>query len=63
MQLDAAALRQSAVLGLDNGCGIAADGAGFLASSGNGEVVGFAGSTAGPQAFDFHFDNHLRRFG
>ena len=61
--IDTATLRQSAVLGLDNGCGIAADSAGFLASSGEGELVGFAGSAAVSSHVDFRFDNHLRRIG
>lgn len=61
--IDAATGRLSASIGLDNGCGIAADGPGFLASSGEGEIVGLAGSTAGPLSFDFRFDNHLRRVG
>lgn len=52
-----------ATLALDNGCGIAPEGPGFLASSGEGEVLGFAGSAIGAQQFDFKFDNHLRILG
>jgi hypothetical protein len=49
-----------ASLGLMNGCGIAGDGAGLLASSGEGALVGFAGSVAVERQFDLKFDNHLR---
>jgi uncharacterized protein len=60
LAIDAASARPSASLVLRNGCGIAADGAGFLASSGEGEIVGFAGSAAASRTLDIHFDNHLR---
>jgi hypothetical protein len=63
LAIDAATARPGAAIAFDNGCGIAADGAGFLASSGNGEIVGLAGSGAQVRQFDFHFDNHLRRVG
>lgn len=43
------------------GCGIAPDGAGFLASSGQGAWLGIAGSAVPPQRLDVSFDNHLRR--
>ena len=46
---------------LDNGCGLIADGAGFIASSGNGAWRPLAGSTAEARRFDFRFDNHLAR--
>jgi hypothetical protein len=59
--IDAARAEVSASIALDNGCGIAGDGTGFLASSGNGDMVGLAGSAAAARRFDFHFDNHLRR--
>jgi hypothetical protein len=49
-----------AQLGLENGCGIAGDGAGLLASSGEGALVGFAGSAAAERHFDLRFDNHMR---
>jgi hypothetical protein len=61
--IDTARLAPVAELGLDNGCGIAGDAAGFLASSGDGALVGFAGSGATAQRLDFRFDNHLRRLG
>ena len=50
-----------ATLGLENGCGIAPDGAGLLASSGTGHLAGFAGSPAPLTTFELNFDNHLRR--
>ena len=59
--IDASTAQIAATLSLDNGCGIAADGLGFLASSGEGELIGFAGSSASPSRVDFRFDNHLRR--
>ena len=46
-------------LSMANGCGIAPDGAGFVASSGKGVLQGFAGSPAAARQFDFEFDNHL----
>lgn len=51
----------AARLDLANGCGIAPDGAGFLASSGNGALTGFAGGADPAAKLDFGFDNHLRR--
>jgi hypothetical protein len=48
---------------LRSGCGVAPDGAGFLASSGLGETLGLAGSAQPARHFDFGFDNHLRRLG
>jgi hypothetical protein len=44
-----------------NVCGIAPDGAGLLASSGDGELGGFAGSQAARVDVPVLFDNHLRR--
>jgi hypothetical protein len=61
--IDAATGRVAATRALENGCGIAADGKGFLASSGEGELIGLAGSAAPAQRLDFRFDNHLTRFG
>ena len=46
---------------LRNGCGLAADGRGFVATSGEGEMVGLAGAERAPQRFDFLFDNHVLR--
>lgn len=46
---------------LRNGCGLAADGSGFVATSGEGEMVGLAGAERAPRRFDFLFDNHVLR--
>jgi len=48
---------------LRNGCGLAPDGAGFVASSGLGELIGMAGAARETKHFDFQFDNHLLRVG
>ncbi|QQR37385.1 DUF1513 domain-containing protein [Devosia oryziradicis] len=48
---------------LRNGCGLAADGMGFVATSGNGEMIGMAGADRAAQKFDFLFDNHILRVG
>lgn len=45
---------------MDNVCGVAGDGAGLLASSGDGALGGFAGSPAPLTTFELNFDNHLR---
>jgi hypothetical protein len=50
-------------LSMRNGCGIAGDTAGLLASSGDGELGGFAGSPAQRTKLPLLFDNHLRRLG
>ncbi len=50
-------------LSMQNGCGLAGDAVGLLASSGDGELGGFAGSTTRRVGFDVLFDNHLRRIG
>ena len=60
LAIDPEAGQVVAQMGLENGCGIAGDGAGLLASSGEGALVGFAGSAAAEQHFDLRFDNHLR---
>jgi uncharacterized protein len=62
LAIDATALRPAATLTLRDGCGIAPDGPGFLASSGEGELTGFAGSTAPDRQLAIKFDNHLRLF-
>jgi hypothetical protein len=61
LAIDAATTRPVFTAPLKEGCGIAPAGAGFLASSGLGDVTGLGGSPASPQKFDFGFDNHLRR--
>ena len=60
LAIDAATARPVFTAPLKDGCGIAPDAAGFLASSGQGDVMGLGGSTASPQTIDFGFDNHLR---
>lgn len=60
LALDPETGRMVAEIGLQNGCGIAGDAGGLLASSGEGTLVGFAGSHAEAQQFDIRFDNHLR---
>lgn len=61
--IDAVSAQVATTMRLDNGCGIAPEGEGFLVSSGDGELVGFAGSALPVRQLDFHFDNHLRRRG
>ena len=61
LAIDAATARPVFSAPLKDGCGIAPDGGGFLASSGLGDIAGLGGSTAAPHRFDFGFDNHLRR--
>nr|QIQ10661.1 hypothetical protein GAGBIFFJ_00020 [uncultured bacterium] len=61
LAIDPDTARPVATLDLANGCGLAGVEAGFLASSGEGDLIGFAGTEAAPQHFDFRFDNHLRR--
>lgn len=63
LAIDAATASLVATTTLDDGCGIAPDGPGFLASSGQGDLVGMAGSSVPRQALGFGFDNHLRRIG
>ena len=48
---------------LRNGCGLAADGSGFVATSGDGEMIGVAGAERARQTFAFQFDNHMLRVG
>ncbi|WP_244522935.1 DUF1513 domain-containing protein [Devosia sp. YR412] len=48
---------------LRNGCGLAADGDGFVATSGEGAMIGIAGAEREPKRFDFLFDNHMLRVG
>jgi hypothetical protein len=48
---------------LRNGCGLAADGAGFVATSGDGAMHGIAGAERERRTFGFLFDNHVLRMG
>ena len=59
--IDAEGRRPVLVDNLRSGCGLAADGAGFVASSGLGALVGIAGADRAARQFDFQFDNHLLR--
>jgi len=62
LTIDAATARVASITVLDDGCGIAPNGAGFLASSGQGVLIGVAGGAATERRLGFGFDNHLRRF-
>lgn len=62
LAIDAATARPVFTAPLKDGCGIAPDSTGFLASTGLGDVTGLGGSPATPHKFEFGFDNHLRRF-
>ena len=48
---------------LRNGCGVAPYGSGFVATSGEGEMIGFAGAVQDRRRFDFLFDNHVLHVG
>jgi hypothetical protein len=61
--IDAEGQRPVLVEALRNGCGLAPDGAGFVASSGEGALIGIAGAARTSQKFDFAFDNHMLRVG
>lgn len=61
--IDAEGGRPVLVETLRNGCGLAADGSGFVATSGMGEMIGIAGAERDGQKFDFSFDNHVLRVG
>lgn len=59
--IDADAGQPRLVQTLRSGCGLAADGAGFVASSGMGELIGVGENERAPQHYDFQFDNHMLR--
>ena len=61
--IDVEARRPRLVETLRSGCGLAADGAGFVASSGLGALIGLDGAAREARDFDFQFDNHLLRVG
>ncbi len=61
--IDTQSRRPVLVETLRNGCGLAADKAGFVATSGMGEMIGLAGAERTARRFDFQFDNHLLRLG
>ena len=60
LAIDADRAAVVAALDMRNVCGVAPDGAGLMASSGEGELRGLAGSEALPTTFELNFDNHLR---
>ena len=59
--IDVEAKRPKLVQTLRSGCGLAADGTGFVASSGLGEMIGIGGAARAVKNFDFQFDNHMLR--
>ena len=61
--IDVEGKRPVVVETLRNGCGLAADRSGFVATSGEGEMVGMTGSGRARRKFDFLFDNHISRVG
>lgn len=61
--IDTEGKRPVLVEAMRNGCGLAADGTGFVATSGLGEMIGIAGAEREQQKFDFLFDNHMLRVG
>ncbi|MEO8756688.1 MAG: DUF1513 domain-containing protein [Devosia sp.] len=60
LTIDASTAKPGGLTLLQSTCGVASDGAGFIASSGRGQLLGFAGSNAPEQQFGFQFDEHLR---
>lgn len=63
LAIDAARAEVVSEMSLASVCGVAADRAGLVVSSGKGAMMGFAGSMAVERAFDFGFDNHLTAVG
>ena len=59
--IDAEGKKPVLVATLRNGCGLAADGTGFVATSGLGAMIGIDGAKREPQSFGFQFDNHMLR--
>lgn len=59
--IDVEGRRPVVVETLRSGCGLAADGTGFVATSGEGEMVGLASTERASRHFPFLFDNHLLR--
>ena len=53
--------RVSATKEMRDGCGLAASATGFLATSGLGETMGFAGNRRDARNCDVKFDNHILR--
>lgn len=63
VSIDVHGRRPVVVETLRSGCGLAADGAGFVATSGMGELIGIGGAKRQAQRFDFRFDNHILAVG
>ena len=63
LAIDADTTRLLGSTTMRSGSGLARDSKGFVATSGWGEMMGVAGSTAPHHQFDFNFDAHLRRVG
>lgn len=59
LAIDTSSSKPSLMQTLKNGCGLAPQGNGFVASSGDGEWLGIAGSTVADRKQDFAFDNHI----
>jgi hypothetical protein len=62
LAMDTLGKRPVLVETLRNGCVLAADSSGFVATSGLGEMIGIAGAERAGRQFDFQFDNHMLRF-
>lgn len=61
LAIDAEGKRPVVAETLRSGCGLAGDGPGFVATSGEGMMVGIAGDMRDERQFDFLFDNHMLR--
>lgn len=59
--IDVEGKRPTIVETLRSVCGLAADAGGFVATSGEGEMIGAAGAVRTPQKYPFLFDNHMLR--
>lgn len=57
--IDTGSAKPSLVQTLKNGCGIAAQGRGFVVSSGDGEWTGMGGSGVVDRRLELSFDNHI----
>ena len=61
LTIDAATSRAGQLFDLRATCGAAPDPSGFVITNGHGTMLGVAGSRVAEQAFEFQFDEHLRR--
>jgi hypothetical protein len=62
LAIDATTAQPAATATVPQGCGLAAEARGFLASNTSGVLVGFSGSAAPESRSPIRFDNHLRAF-